>query len=114
MIRCEFCNKCVQLMSAGRVYCERAAGRKILRMQSQDCPEFEPVPAIYYDTDSFIVEKPKPISCTILWSSGETSYLKGKNALRIARAWLYSDAACLMVYTPGWIYLKSGSEEITS
>ena len=112
MIRCEFCNKCVQLMSAGRVYCERAKGRKILRMQSQDCPEFEPVQTIYYNSDSLKVEK--PISCTILWSSGETTYLKGKNALRIARAWLYSDAECLMVYTPGWIYLKGDKEEITS
>lgn len=108
MIRCEFCKKCVHLMSSGRVYCERAAGRKILRMQSQDCQEFEPEPIIYYDTDSLKVEKPKPIACTILWSSGETTYLKGKNALRIARAWLYSDPECLLVYTPGWIYLKSG------
>lgn len=112
MIRCEFCHKCVQLMSGGRVYCERAKNRKVLRMQSQVCPEFEPVPSVYYDTDSLKVEK--PISCTILWSSGETTYLKGKNALRIARAWLYSDAECLLVYTPGWIYLKGGREEITS
>ncbi len=112
MIRCEFCRKCVQLMSGGRVYCERAAGRKVLRMQSQDCEEFEPF--IYYDTDRLKVEKPKPISCTILWSSGETTYLKGKNALRIARAWLYSDAECLLVYTPGWIYLKGSKEAITT
>lgn len=112
MIRCEFCTNCVQLMSGGRVYCERSNGKKILRMQSQDCEEFEPY--IYYDTDILKVEKPKPISCTILWSSGETTYLKGKNALRIARAWLYSDAECLLVYTPGWIYLKGGKEAITS
>lgn len=107
MIRCELCNKCVQLISGGRVYCERANGNKILRMQSQDCPEFEPF--MYYDTDSFKVEKPKPIACTILWRSGETTYLKGKNALRIARSWLYSDSDCLMVYTPGWIYLKGSN-----
>lgn len=112
MIRCELCHKCVQLMSAGRVYCERSKGHKVLRMQETDCSEFEPF--IYYDTDSLKVEMPKPIACTILWSSGETTYLKGKNALRIARAWLYSDAECLLVYTPGWIYLKSGKEAIST
>lgn len=110
MIRCEFCKNCVQLISSGRVYCERSNGRKILRMQSQDCSEFTPEPIIYYDTDSLKVEK--PISCTILWSSGETTYLKGKNALRIARSWLYSDPECLLVYTPGWIYLKAGAEKV--
>lgn len=112
MIRCEFCIKCVQLMSGGRVYCENAPGHRICRMQSQDCQEFEPF--IYYDTDSLKVEKPKPISCTILWSSGETTYLKGKNALRIARSWLYSDPECLLVYTTGWIYLKAGAEKVST
>lgn len=108
MIRCEFCKKCVQLISGGRVYCERAKGRKVLRMQETDCGEFEPF--MYYDTDSMKVEKPKSIACTILWSSGETTYLKGKNALRIARAWLYSDPECILVCTPGWIYLKGGDQ----
>lgn len=112
MFKCELCKNCVQLMSAGRVYCERSNGRKIVRMQSQDCLEFVPEEIIYYDTDSLKVEKPKPISCTILWSSGETTYLKGKNALRIARSWLYSDQECLLVYTPGWIYLKAGAEKV--
>lgn len=112
MIRCEVCKKCVQLMSSGRVYCERAVGRKVLRMQSQDCEEFEPF--MYYDSDSLQSCPSKPISCTILWSSGETTYLKGKNALRIARSWLYSDPDCLLVYTSGWIYLKSGREEIST
>ena len=110
MIRCDLCNKCVQLMSAGRVYCENAPGRRICRMQSQDCPEFEPF--MYFDSDSLKVEKHKVISCTILWKSGETTYLKGKNALRISRSWLYSDPDCLMVYTPGWIYLKGGAEKV--
>ena len=108
MIRCELCNKCVQLISSGRVYCERYKDHKILRMQSQDCPEFEPF--MYYDSDSLQPEPSKPISCTILWRSGETTYLKGKNALRIARSWLYRDPDCLMVYTPGWIYLKGGPD----
>lgn len=108
MIRCELCNKCVQLISGGRVYCERSKGKKILRMQSQDCPEFEPF--MYYDSDSCQPEPSQPISCTILWSSGETTYLKGKNALRIARCWLYSEPDCLLVYTPGWIYLKGGPD----
>ena len=67
-------------------------------------PEF-----IYADTDSVKYEVPE---CTIVWNHGETTYLKGKNALRIARRWLYSDDDCLLVYTPGWIYLKPGREEI--
>ena len=108
MVCCELCKKCVQLMSAGRVYCKRSDGKCICRMQSHDCEEFEPF--IYYDTDSLKVEKPKPIACTILWGSGETTYLKGKNALRIARSWLYSDPECVLVYTPGWIYLKGGDQ----
>lgn len=112
MIRCELCTKCVQLMSGGRVYCERSKGKKVLRMQEINCSEFEPF--IYYDIDSFKVEQPKTIACTILWSSGETTYLKGKNSLRIARSWLYSDPECLLVYTPGWIYLKSGKETIST
>lgn len=110
MIRCELCHKCVQLMSGGRVYCERAKGKKVLRMQETDCAEFEPF--MYYDSDSCLSEPSKPISCTILWSSGETTYLKGKNALRIARAWLYSDPECLLVSTPGWIYLKGYKDMI--
>lgn len=44
--------------------------------------------------------------CTIVWNHGETTYLKGMNALRIARHWLYTDPDCLLVYTSGWIYLK--------
>ena len=109
MIRCEFCQKCVQLISAGRVYCENKPGKKILRMQSQDCKEFEPIG--YYDSDS-LQSKPSVPHCTILWASGETTYLKGKNALRIARAWLYSDPECLLVSTPGWIYLKGYKDMI--
>lgn len=105
MIRCEMCQKCVQLISAGRVYCETIPGKKILRMQSQDCKDFEPIG--YYDSDS-LQRRPSVPHCTILWRSGETTYLKGKNALRIARAWLYSDPECLLVSTPGWIYLKGG------
>lgn len=108
MFRCELCQKCVQLMSGGRVYCENAPGRHICRMQSQDCPEFEPF--MYYDSDSLQPEPSQPISCTILWSSGETTYLKGKNALRIARCWLYSEPECLLIYTHGWIYLKGGPD----
>lgn len=46
--------------------------------------------------------------CTIVWNHGETTYLKGKNALCIARHWLYTDPDCLLVYTAGWIYLKGG------
>lgn len=114
MIRCEFCKKCVQIMSAGRVYCERQPGRKICRMQSQNCPEFEPKQIIYYDSDSCQPGPSRPISCTILWSSGETTYFKGKNALRIARAWLYSDPDCILVYTPGWIYLKGCPDKIST
>ena len=60
---------------------------------------------IYVDTDSV---KLQPVECTIVWSHGETTYLKGKNALRIARHWLYTDPDCLLVYTSGWIYLKGG------
>lgn len=107
MIRCDMCQKCVQTISAGRVYCESITGKKILRMQSQDCKEFEPFE--YYDTDSLKYVTPH---CTILWASGETTYLKGKNALRIARAWLYSDPECLLVSTPGWIYLKGYKDMI--
>ena len=109
MIRCEMCKKCVQLISAGRVYCENKPGKKILRMQSLDCEEFEPFE--YYDSDS-LQSKPTVPHCTILWASGETTYLKGKNALRIARAWLYSDPDCLLVSTPGWIYLKGSKDMI--
>ena len=109
MIRCEMCQKCVQTISAGRVYCECIPGKKILRMQLQDCKEFEPI--CYYDSDS-LQRKPSVPHCTILWSSGETTYLKGKNALRIARAWLYSDPECLLVSTPGWIYLKGYKDMI--
>lgn len=60
---------------------------------------------IYADTDSLKFEVPE---CTIVWNHGETTYLKGKNALRIARHWLYTDPDCLLVYTAGWIYLKGG------
>lgn len=49
--------------------------------------------------------------CTIVWNHGETTYLKGKNALRIARHWLYTDPGCLLVYTAGWIYLKGGDQK---
>lgn len=66
-------------------------------------PEF-----IYADTDSFKYKVPE---CTIVWNHGETTYLKGKNALRIARRWLYSDDECLLVYTDGWIYLKGGDQK---
>lgn len=51
--------------------------------------------------------------CTIVWNHGETTYLKGKNALRIARNWLYNDDECLLVYTPGWIYLKWDENRIS-
>lgn len=105
-MKCDICKKCVQLMSAGRVYCERYPGKKICRMQSSDCPEFDPIE--YYDTDSFQIREDNRVACTILWKSGETTYIKGKHALRIARSWLYSDPDCLMVYTTGWIYLKGG------
>ena len=60
---------------------------------------------IYADTDSFKLDVPE---CTIVWNHGETTYLKGKNALRIARHWLYTDPDCLLVHTAGWIYLKGG------
>lgn len=63
---------------------------------------------VYVDTDSIKYAVPY---CFIVWASGETTYLKGKNALRIARSWLYSDPECLMVYTPGWIYLKGGDQK---
>lgn len=49
--------------------------------------------------------------CSIIWNHGEVTYLKGANALRIARSWLYNDPDCLMVYTSGWIYLKGGNAE---
>ena len=49
--------------------------------------------------------------CTILWVKGETTYLKGKNALRIARTWLETDPDCLMIYSAGWLYLKGGDQE---
>lgn len=124
MIRCDMCQKCVKLMSYDRVYCESIPGKKILRMQSQYCKEFEPVvyydtvqtmtdiqKSIYYDSDS-LQSKPSVPHCTILWASGETTYLKGKNALRIARSWLYSDPECLLVSTPGWIYLKGYKDMI--
>lgn len=62
----------------------------------------------YADTDSFKYEVPE---CTIVWNHGETTYLKGKNALRIARNWLYTDPDCLLVYTSGWIYLKGGDQQ---
>ena len=65
---------------------------------------------VYYDSDS-LQRRPSVPHCTILWASGETTYLKGKNALRIARAWLYSDPECLLVSTPGWIYLKGGDQK---
>lgn len=58
---------------------------------------------VYVDTDSVKLD---PVECTIVWNHGETTYLKGKNALRIARHWLYTDPDCLLVYTAGWIYLK--------
>ena len=58
---------------------------------------------IYVDTDSV---KLQPVECTIVWNHGETTYLKGKNALRIAKHWLYTDPDCLLVYTSNWIYLK--------
>ena len=112
MSKCDMCDRAVQIMSGGRVYCENLPGRRICRMQSDDCEDFKPI--AYYDTDSCEFRKPETPSCTILWRSGETTYLKGKNALRIARSWLYSDQDCLMVYTPGWIYLKGGSEKVTS
>ena len=66
---------------------------------------------IYADTDSIRYEVPE---CTIVWNHGETTYLKGKNALRIALRWLYSDDDCLLVYTPGWIYLKPGRGEVST
>lgn len=66
---------------------------------------------VYADSDSCKYAVPE---CTIVWNHGETTYLKGKNALRIARHWLYTDPDCLLVYTPGWIYLKCEKpEEIT-
>lgn len=63
---------------------------------------------IYADTDSFKLAVPE---CTIVWKHGETTYLKGKNALRIARHWLYTDPECLLVHTAGWIYLKGEKPE---
>ena len=68
------------------------------------------VDVVYVDTDSLKYEVPE---CTIVWNHGETTYLKGKNALRIARRWLYNDDECLLVYTPGWIYLKSEENRIS-
>lgn len=61
----------------------------------------------YADTDSFKLYVPE---CTIVWNHGETTYIKGKNALRIARHWLYTDPDCLLVHTAGWIYLKGGDQ----
>lgn len=63
---------------------------------------------IVQDSNKPDVIKYEVPECTIVWNHGETTYLKGKNALRIARHWLYTDPDCLLVYTAGWIYLKGG------
>ena len=109
---CDICQHCMQLVSNNRVVCNYPRERSVLRQRPQsDCIGFKMIDSIVYvDTDSIKYVIP---SCTILWRSGETTYLKGKNALRIAKHWLYTDDDCLLVYTPGWIYLKPG-DKITS
>lgn len=62
------------------------------------------------ERDEINLFKPITPDCTIIWNHGETTYLKGKNALLIARHWLYTDPDCLLVYTDGWIYLKGGDQ----
>lgn len=79
----------------------------IQRKVGDHCAHYSNV--IYTDIDSVKVSIPEAEeipACTILWNGGETTYIKGKNALRIARHWLYDNNDCLMIYTPGWIYLK--------
>lgn len=74
---------------------------------AKELQENEPDPDI---KDIDLCKKMTP-ECSIIWNHGEVTYLKGANALRIARSWLYNDPDCLMVYTSGWIYLKGGDHE---
>lgn len=74
---------------------------KLQSIAGKYCPHYKQF--VYEDTDSVQEDIPE---CTILWKNGETTYLKGRNALRIARNWLYHEEECLLVYTTGWIYLK--------
>ena len=51
--------------------------------------------------------------CTIVWVHGEITEIKGKNALQIARKWLYNNDDVLLVHTTGWIYLKDMEKRVT-